>query len=148
MVVSIFGVLKSGAAYLPILPSFPLKRVGEILDDASVALCLLQTAEMSTVVPLHSKAQLAIVSADGRLRSLTCAPLSPLPGASDPLDSNLCYVMYTSGSTGRPKGVMVDHVPLVQRVAWVREAFGVGLGDTVPLKTEVRAPLPIHLTPQ
>ena len=79
-VVAIFGVLRAGAAYLPIDPAYPAERIGQLLDDAAPVLVLD-----------------AIPAADG----------DPTPPSGLPPANCTAYVIYTSGSTGFPKGVAV-----------------------------------------
>lgn len=86
---SILGILKAGAAYVPIDASYPAERVAWMLEDSR--------AIVLTAPQLEAHRQ-------------EIADQSPLPlrdGDPDPCD--LCYVIYTSGSTGRPRGVMVEH---------------------------------------
>lgn len=149
MVVAVFGVLKLGAAYLPIEPSTPAACVGLMLDETRSKLCLLQAAQLADVVPVHCSCSLYIADAAGRLRGLlpsSCIDRGPnepttTPSGEDerhalPCGGNdLAYVMYTSGTTGKPKGVEVTHGPLLMRVAWMQRTYDVGVGDVVPFKT-------------
>jgi amino acid adenylation domain-containing protein len=103
MIVSMLAVLKAGAGYLPIDPSYPIERTKMILEDANPSAILTQAALAQglqhTVAPVVcvDKQREEIASEDGT--RLTDPP-SP---------DNLAYVIYTSGSTGKPKGVMVSH---------------------------------------
>jgi len=98
MVVAQLGVLKAGAAFLPIDPSYPAERVRFMIEDARPRIALVGAAAARSLpdgVP-----QVAVAGIP--------AAVEPVPGrAASPVD--LAYVMYTSGSTGRPKGVMVPH---------------------------------------
>ncbi|MFB4300561.1 amino acid adenylation domain-containing protein [Actinomadura sp. NTSP31] len=109
-VVAALGVLKSGAAYLPLDPGYPARRVEAMLQDAA-PLCVV-TEETLAGLP------------DGPAGDVTdderSAPLDPAHPA---------YVVYTSGSTGRPKGVIACHTGLVRLVADQIERFGVGPGS-------------------
>nr|QEO75073.1 condensation domain-containing protein [uncultured bacterium] len=105
LVVAVLGVLKAGAAYLPIDPDTPAARVQTIVDDARPALVL--TPEWC------QEAQ----DSD-----------SPLPAGDA---RNAAYVIYTSGSTGKPKGVVVSHVGLSSLATTQIEGFGVGPGSRV-----------------
>jgi amino acid adenylation domain-containing protein len=103
MIVSMLAVLKAGAGYLPIDPSYPVERIKMILEDANPSAILTQQALAAnlqqTAAPIVcvDDDQESIAREDSaRLTSIAC------------LD-NLAYVIYTSGSTGRPKGVMVTH---------------------------------------
>jgi amino acid adenylation domain-containing protein len=102
MIVSMLAILKAGAGYLPIDPSYPVERIKMILEDANPTAVLTQqasAANLQTAAPIIcvDKDQESIVKEDpSRLTSIACP-------------DNLAYVIYTSGSTGRPKGVMVTH---------------------------------------
>ncbi|HSN87256.1 MAG TPA: condensation domain-containing protein, partial [Thermoanaerobaculia bacterium] len=98
LVVSLLGILKSGAAYLPLDPTYPEERVAFMVEDARARLIL-----------------------DGE-------GLPPLPEAGrgwewGPGGEGLAYLIYTSGSTGRPKGVAIDHASAVRLIAWAGQAF-------------------------
>ncbi|MGW3965809.1 amino acid adenylation domain-containing protein [Amycolatopsis sp. NPDC005003] len=97
VVEAIFGVFKTGAAYLPVDPDQPLERIAAILADAAPAL-VLTSRSLASVVPGALCVE-DIVDSDAALTP-------PSPG-------NPAYVLYTSGSTGKPKGVVVPHSGLV-----------------------------------
>jgi amino acid adenylation domain-containing protein len=101
MIVGLLGILKSGAAYLPLDPAFPSERLAFMLADSHAP--ILVTEEH--LAARFSGASAHIVT----LRSVASGPaLAALPPA--PVEArNLAYVIYTSGSTGKPKGVMVEH---------------------------------------
>ncbi|MET7419404.1 amino acid adenylation domain-containing protein [Dactylosporangium sp. NPDC005555] len=93
--VALLGVLRAGAAYLPIDPGYPDGRIADILDAAGARVVLTEAA-FAHRVPGRE----AIVVAD-----VTGTPAAPI---SVPM-THLAYVIFTSGSTGRPKGVAVEH---------------------------------------
>src|SRR5262249_2812496 len=97
LLVGILGILKTGAAYLPIDPEQPRSRRAHVLDDSKVEL-LAASRGFETLFP---SARIATIGSAGA----NSGPVSP--GSRDP--SDLAYVIYTSGSTGRPKGVAVSH---------------------------------------
>jgi amino acid adenylation domain-containing protein len=101
MIVSMLAILKAGAGYLPIDPSYPVERIKMILEDANPSAILTQQALSAklpeTAAPIVCVDQESIANEDpNRLTSLANL-------------NNLAYVIYTSGSTGKPKGVMVTH---------------------------------------
>ncbi len=109
VVVSILGVLKAGAAYLPVDPDLPAERIGHLLTDAEPAL-VITTAALSGRLPLGEAARLLLdepVTVD-RLRGQggddLGVPVRP---------EHAAYLIYTSGSTGAPKAVVVEHRNLV-----------------------------------
>ena len=97
LILSLFGVLKAGAAYIPCDPDYPADRIKLILED-SEARYIITTADRMDSVP----ADKAI-----NVEDLLTSHLSPLTSSLSPDD--LAYLIYTSGSTGRPKGVMLRH---------------------------------------
>ncbi|NVI92301.1 non-ribosomal peptide synthetase [Actinomadura sp. BRA 177] len=123
IVVTILGVLKAGAAYVPIDPEYPSDRISYMLADARPSLTITVEAQSDGTVP-HDGAVL-VVAADGS------ADVGGRPG-HDPSDDervralrrdNAAYVIYTSGSTGRPKGVAVPHVGVLNYFEAHRDAF-------------------------
>ncbi|GAA3001396.1 non-ribosomal peptide synthetase DhbF [Kitasatospora albolonga] len=99
-VAALLGVLKSGAAYLPVDLDHPAERVALMLEDAEPLLTL-TTAEVAERLPVLDAYGLGPVLTE-RLGELSAEPVAPHP-------DDLAYVIHTSGSTGRPKGVQVPH---------------------------------------
>jgi amino acid adenylation domain-containing protein len=119
LVVAECGVLRAGAAFLPLDPEHPADRLAFICDDA----------ETSIVVTTEPHASLA----PARPWLVRLESLPPAPPFQPPRTSrhDLAYVMYTSGSTGRPKGVMVEHASLATFAAWYRREYGLRPGERV-----------------
>jgi non-ribosomal peptide synthetase component F/acyl carrier protein len=103
MVVGVLGILKAGAAYLPLDPSYPLERLAFMLDDAQVAVLLTQE-ELMDSLPSHW-AQVVCLDSDADMIEAQSAEAPAVTTTAQ----NIAYVIYTSGSTGKPKGVMVQH---------------------------------------
>ena len=103
MLVGLLGVLKAGAAYVPIDPAYPAKRVRFMLDDIKAPVLLTQQ-RLAQALPLN-EAQLICLDSDWEF----IAGSGDHNPASRVTSQNLAYVIYTSGSTGQPKGVMVEH---------------------------------------
>ena len=112
MIIAILGVLKAGAAYVPIDPEFPKERIRNILEDAHCDMILTQghyETDLQTVT--HACALVAhIICLDNKPYSDQSRDNLSL--INQPND--LAYVIYTSGTTGQPKGVIVDHQRFVQ----------------------------------
>ncbi|MCU0507750.1 MAG: amino acid adenylation domain-containing protein [Anaerolineae bacterium] len=124
--VGILGILKAGAAYLPIDPTYPKERVDYLLSDAGVNVLLTQSRHQER----FSAAQLChTVRLDEPVPAPAVAAKRPL--AADPAPDNLAYVIYTSGSTGRPKGVMVAHRGVVNLVEYYARRFELGRSSRV-----------------
>ncbi|HET7231442.1 MAG TPA: amino acid adenylation domain-containing protein, partial [Longimicrobium sp.] len=118
MVVAMLAVLKSGAAYLPLDPSYPADRLAYMLEDSGAPLLVTQ-ASLRGLLPTDG---VRIVSLDGDAATVAShpadAPRTPVDAA------NAAYVIYTSGSTGRPKGVQVTHGNVVSFFAGMDERVG------------------------
>lgn len=116
MVIGILGVLKAGAAYLPIDAAYPHDRIAFMLGDAGARLLLTHSSLLSRV-PAGAAHVVCLDSAEWvRDGGPTDAP------AVGP--DHLAYVIYTSGSTGRPKGVCITHRNIVNYVLGVAERLG------------------------
>lgn len=106
MVIGIFGIFKSGGAYVPIDPSFPKDRIDYMIEDtkADIVVCSEETAQ-------NFSGKKCRVIMDQEMEKVLSMP-SEKPSFTQ-LPENLAYVIYTSGSTGKPKGAMVDHENLI-----------------------------------
>jgi amino acid adenylation domain-containing protein len=107
MVVAVLGILKAGASYLPLDPSYPPERRAFMLEDAGVPLVVGdrqgELPEGVSVLPV------------GDLTGDHLTPAAPLPEVPPTAPA---YVLYTSGSTGRPKGVAMPHRALDNLMDW------------------------------
>ena len=122
MLVAFLGVLKAGAAYVPIDPDYPESRRQYILKDAKVEITLTERALLETVGE-----QGKIVCLDAEADRLAALPKENLELAIAP--KQLAYVIYTSGSTGNPKGVMAHHLGLVNYSLALAEAIDLTAQD-------------------
>ncbi|MBW4636378.1 MAG: AMP-binding protein [Iphinoe sp. HA4291-MV1] len=123
MVVGLLGILKAGAAYVPLDPAYPGERLAFMLED-SQATVLLTLAEHIDKLPLHS-ARVVCLDSDW---SEIAQHSSENPTSEVTLD-NLVYTIYTSGSTGKPKGVLIEHRGLLNLVKWHQRTFAVSPKD-------------------
>jgi amino acid adenylation domain-containing protein/non-ribosomal peptide synthase protein (TIGR01720 family) len=124
MVVGVLAILKAGAAYVPLDPSYPRDRLALMLEDARVSVLVGQEPLLASLP--HDSA--LIVPLDDPKALLAYPPQNPAPMAGP---ENLAYVIFTSGSTGRPKGVGVAHRGLCNLVTAQALAFGLGPRDRV-----------------
>ncbi len=124
LAVGLLGVLRAGAAYVPLDPAYPAQRLELMLEDSGAVLVL---AHAETVAALPDAAP-AVVRLD--VSDDLPAP-EPVGAAAEPRPEDLAYVIYTSGSTGRPKGVMVPHRALCNFMWTMREVPGFGEQDTL-----------------
>ncbi|WP_146894411.1 AMP-binding protein, partial [Chryseobacterium rhizosphaerae] len=130
MLIAILGVLKSGAAYVPMDPSYPSDRIEHILKDTGSKIVI---AEESTIEKVTGSVTTISIN-DSVFQTIL-----ELQEVSNPVtevqSDNLAYVIYTSGTTGLPKGVMVEHKNVVNVVSQVREAYGFSEGEKITAYT-------------
>ncbi|MFE9896069.1 amino acid adenylation domain-containing protein [Streptomyces sp. NPDC005529] len=124
--VALLAVLKAGAAYMPVDPTYPADRIAYMLGHADPAL-VLTVEETERMLPEGSRTPRLVLDSPEVVATLEGRP------ATDPTDRDRisplrplhpAYIIYTSGSTGRPKGVVVTHTNVANLVAWAREEFG------------------------
>jgi amino acid adenylation domain-containing protein len=111
MVVAMMGVLKSGAAYVPVDDNYPDDRIGEIIEDTGATIILSDTSNKSRLTALSNSLVVDIQE--------LISDNSGLPAENPSLkidEKSLAYVMYTSGSTGKPKGVMIERKSMMSYV--------------------------------
>ncbi|MEM7344748.1 MAG: amino acid adenylation domain-containing protein, partial [Chloroflexota bacterium] len=112
MIVGILGILKAGAAYLPLDPTYPVDRLNFMLTNARVTIVVTQSELADRLLLDKAGTTIRTICLDTNLGDIEQFPLTA-PSRQIQLN-NLAYVMYTSGSTGYPKGVAVDH----QALSW------------------------------
>ncbi|WP_290871394.1 amino acid adenylation domain-containing protein [Aquabacterium sp.] len=103
LVVALWAVLASGAAYVPLDPHYPSARLQDMIDDAGLSLLLTQP-ELATRLPSGRVPVLTLGQSDPAPSQASAPGTAPARQGDDP-----AYLIYTSGSTGRPKGVVVPH---------------------------------------
>lgn len=127
MVVGALGILKAGAAFVPIDPSYPEGRVSYILDDSGAKVLLTQT---DITVPAKFNREVMLLDGHQGVETEDMSAVADgIAPAMETASNNLAYIVYTSGTTGKPKGVMVEHRSLVNLCYWHNEAFAVSEHD-------------------
>ncbi|MCP5052500.1 MAG: amino acid adenylation domain-containing protein, partial [bacterium] len=127
MLIGIYGILKAGAAYLPVATDYPPERIHYMLADSRAG-HLISTRRLAGDLKTKISATFVDVlehSPDSTSQNLNVSIFS----------SGLAYVIYTSGSTGKPKGVMIEHHSVVNRLKWMQSAYPIGKGDIILQKT-------------
>ncbi|PYT45317.1 MAG: non-ribosomal peptide synthetase [Acidobacteria bacterium] len=124
MMVGLFGILKAGAAYLPVDPNYPKDRIAFMLEDASVQIILTEQTLLSSIPQSNA----AVVCIDSHWSEISRSREGILPRVRA---QNLAYVLYTSGSTGRPKGVMIQHRSVVNFLESMRHEPGMTSRDVM-----------------
>jgi amino acid adenylation domain-containing protein len=129
MAIAILGVLKAGAAYLPLDPTYPSERISYMARQGGAQIILTQSSYASSIVN-HARYVAALDELEGTLNGF---------GLENPQvklhPENLAYVIYTSGSTGAPKGAMVPHRALWNHMDWMLREFPMHNGDRLLHKT-------------
>ncbi|MBC8646893.1 MAG: amino acid adenylation domain-containing protein, partial [Thermoanaerobaculia bacterium] len=131
LVVAILGVLKSGAGYVPLDPSYPAERLGFLQSDAATDL-VLSRRDLARRESFPGARQVLLDAEVSRIARESAENLSP---AAFP--AGLAYVLYTSGSTGQPKGVAVAHSALRNHMLWMQSAFPLSPEDRVLQRTPI-----------
>ena len=111
MVVAILGIIKAGAAYVPLDPAYPRERLAFMLEDTQAPILLTQKHLVAGLPPHQAR----VVCLDSDWDTIAKEKETD-PGVQLSPD-NLVYVIYTSGSTGKPKGVLVTHGNLAHSIA-------------------------------
>jgi len=125
MVIALLGVLKAGAAYVPLDPGYPPERLEFMLRDSNAA----------QVITTPSIAQKMNFTAEAVTIEQMCAGPVAESIVTPVEDKHPAYVIYTSGSTGVPKGVMISHQAIANHMAWMADEFPLTPQDKVLQKT-------------
>lgn len=123
MIVGLMGILKSGAAYVPIDPSYPTDRINYIINDSSATVIITKNKFLEELSFFNGNC----ICLDNLSNELNeCSDIRP-ERINKPDD--LAYVIYTSGSTGQPKGVEIRHEGAVNFLLHVSETPGIKSND-------------------
>lgn len=125
MIISIFAIIKAGAAYMPIDPDYPEDRIQYMLEDSKSKL-LLTTNELAKKVAGINYIDVC----DEEIYKGEKAEIDRIHNSR-----NLAYVIYTSGSTGKPKGAMIEHYSVINRINWMQNKYPMDENDVILQKT-------------
>ncbi|MBI5815646.1 MAG: amino acid adenylation domain-containing protein [Nitrospinae bacterium] len=130
MVAALLGALKSGAAYVPVDPSYPKERVEFMLADSGIR-AVVTSAALASSLPAGD---FSVVTMEGLSGAVAAEEDRPAEKISS---DDLAYIIYTSGSTGKPKGVMVTHSNVVNFLSSMAEAPGISPEETALAVTTI-----------
>jgi amino acid adenylation domain-containing protein len=124
LVFGALGILRTGAAYVPLDPTYPTSRLAMLLADSRAPLVVTQP-DIAEQLPA-GKWRTIVLDENG-----FCTPRHSGPSfsVSEAMPENLAYIIFTSGSTGRPKGVQITHANLLNLIQWHNHAFAVTAAD-------------------
>ncbi|MEW6738133.1 MAG: amino acid adenylation domain-containing protein, partial [Acidobacteriota bacterium] len=125
MVVALLGILKAGAAYVPLDPAYPQERQVFMLADTNTSVLLTQQNLLASLSP--GRAKMLCLDADWPLITANYTE----NGYHSVAATNLAYVIYTSGSTGKPKGVAMTQGALLNLICWQMRVAPIKLGERV-----------------
>lgn len=136
-VVAVLGILKAGAAYLPLDPDYPTERLSFMIQDARPA-CVITTLQMAARLPQGAP----LLSCDApamrdALASISADDLADEERVCASTPESPAYVIYTSGSTGRPKGVVVTQRALGNHMQWMSNRYPLRDGEVVLQRTSM-----------
>lgn len=141
MIIGLLGILKSGAAYLPLDPFYPEERIAFMLEDAKVPVVVTQEA----LLDRFNESDTTIMCMDRDWPVIAQQPENNPDHMNTP--ENIAYVIYTSGTTGRPKGVMLNHKSPFHLAENLEEVV-YKQQDKAPLRISLNAPLPFDASVQ
>lgn len=134
MITSILGILKAGAAYVPVDPTFPENRQQYIFTHSQSQLLIVDEENFHRISSLEVTISDIIVmdrNSGELIRSMSSSPASSVKSHYSPNRNGLAYVLYTSGSTGKPKGVMVINRSVVNIVKFFADEMKLTVKDNI-----------------
>ncbi|NOG44271.1 MAG: amino acid adenylation domain-containing protein [Calditrichaeota bacterium] len=129
MMVSIFGVLKTGAAFVPLDPAYPLDRLGYMVQDSGIQILLTHNTAKETIAQIKKESRaLKTIFVDEIAYDQEKCKINPDVFVSG---KSLAYEIYTSGSTGKPKGILLEHHGVINHAHYQKRLFKVSCKDRI-----------------
>lgn len=128
LMIAIYGILKAGGVYVPVLPSYPDERKNFIIEDCKPKI-LITTRDTS--FPTDKIPVIYMEDFLGEKNNNNAPPEATIKS------TNLAYLIYTSGTTGTPKGVMIEHHSVMNRIGWMQKAYPIHSSDVLMQKTSI-----------
>ena len=122
LLISVLGILKAGAAYVPLDPTYPAERLAYIVENAGISI-ILSKSRILQDMPLTGAHCIALDSVWSSITNVDPSRLATGTAA------NIAYIMYTSGSTGKPKGVAVSHQSVVNFLCSMQQTIDLSAHD-------------------
>lgn len=137
MLIALLGILKSGAGYVPIDPTYPDNRIRFIADETQVRVFITTQGYGQRLLDLWEPEieNHAVIILDGNEFHSVLHQQSKQNPTTEVLSTHLAYVMYTSGTTGTPKGIPIEHRSIVNRISWMNHTYPLTSTDRVLQKT-------------
>ncbi len=131
LIPAILGILKTGAAYVPIDSRDPSERICSIIQDANLEIILTEEKYNAFCLP----AQQVMVDLNKDIYEISTELQSVIPMEAGVKGKDPAYVIYTSGTTGQPKGVVIEHHSVVNRLLWMQKMYPLKETDVLLQKT-------------
>ncbi|SKA48771.1 amino acid adenylation domain-containing protein, partial [Chitinophaga eiseniae] len=126
LVAAVLGILRAGAAYVPIDPAYPADRKKSIVADTQCPLIITDDDASATGIEICSIVNIATVTAVTAAR--------PLPQV---VPADVAYVIFSSGTTGKPKGIMIQHQAILNLLYWYNERYDLAAGAKIAQLTNI-----------
>lgn len=132
-IVAIFAILKAGAAYVPLDPASPAKRIAFLIDNCQMKGLITDKKKFAKIRAEMPSLPRCVILVDQENTLSSIGIISASTGHRNPIDDvgGLAYILYTSGSTGQPKGVMISQRAALAFVNWAVNYVGLQPGDRV-----------------
>jgi amino acid adenylation domain-containing protein len=137
LIVALLGIMKSGAAYLPLDPETPQNRLAYMLTDAKARCAVSQASLRNILLPELQVLALDESAVRARLQESPKRNPAETDRVTALLPGHAAYVIYTSGSTGKPKGVIVTHENLNNYLQWSIREYHVAEGNGAPAHSSI-----------
>ncbi|MBB5647625.1 non-ribosomal peptide synthetase [Pedobacter cryoconitis] len=131
LMLSIYGILKAGAAYVPIDPHSPADRINTIISVSGISALVSRSRYYQNKDLVIAGMLIDLDNCEETIHTQSIVKITA------PRSTDLAYVIYTSGSTGVPKGVMVEHHSVVNRLVWMQKMYPINETDVLLQKTPV-----------